>query len=88
MFLEPVDLDREQFDALADRLDRQVENGEVGFHVGDAAFLCADVGDQPLTPSKRSIQSPADLVRYPSTPVIRHDSEGSAIRWPSQNAPD
>ena len=87
MFLERVDLGREQFHAFADRLDRQVENGEVGFHVGDAAFLCADVGDEALTPSERLIQSPADRFRYLSTRIIRHDSEGSAIRWPSQNAP-
>ena len=86
MFLEPVDLGREQFHALADRLDRQVENGEVGCHVRDVAFLCADVGDEALTPGERLIQSPADLVRYLATPVIRHDSEGSAIRWPPQHA--
>jgi hypothetical protein len=52
----------------------------VGFHVRDVAFLCADVGDEALTPSERLIQSPADRFRYLPTRIIRHDSEGSAIR--------
>jgi hypothetical protein len=82
MSLEIVDLGGEKPDALAKSFDRQAEDDEMRGFVRYPTLDPESIPDARGSVVQGVVHAAADLFRYLSTQVIRHDAEGSAIPWP------